>query len=62
LIEQKHGVLFQPGRLFSHEAKPKAELTNFLRLAIAVVDCGKIKEGYTRLKRAFEEYKNITTE
>ncbi|CAF4300968.1 unnamed protein product, partial [Adineta steineri] len=31
VIAQKHGVKFQPGRLFAHSTKAKAELVNYLR-------------------------------
>jgi len=62
IIAQKHGLEFQPGRLFAHEPRAKAELANCVRLSIAIADCDKLKEGCARLKRAFEEYKNITIE
>jgi DNA-binding transcriptional MocR family regulator len=62
IIAQKHGLQFQPGRLFAHEVKAKAELANCLRLSIASGDCDKLKEGCARLKRSFEEYRNIIIE
>ncbi|CAF1171920.1 unnamed protein product [Adineta steineri] len=60
IIARKYGVTFKPGRLFAHDEEAKAHLANCLRLCIAFVNSDKLREGCTRLKRAFEEYKNIT--
>ncbi|CAF3564760.1 unnamed protein product [Adineta steineri] len=62
IIAQKHGVKFQPGRLFAHSTKAKAELVNYLRLSISITDCDGLKEACARLKQAFEEYKNTSIE
>lgn len=58
-IARKHGVTFKPGRLFAHDDTAKAQVANCLRLCIAMYDCETLKEGCTRLKQAFEEYKNV---
>lgn len=60
VIARKHGVTFQPGRLFAHDEEAKAHLANCLRLCFTIVDCEYLREGCARLKQAFEEYKNIT--
>jgi len=60
LIARKHGVTFKPGRLFAHDEEAKANLANCFRLCIAIADCKQLIEGCSRLKQAFEEYKNIT--
>ena len=59
VIARKYGVTFKPGRLFAHDEEAKAHLAHCLRLCFAVVDCEHLREGCSRLKRAFEEYKNI---
>ena len=60
VIARKHGVTFKPGRLFAHDAEAKTHLANCLRLCFAIADCEKLREGCSRLKQAFEEYKNLT--
>lgn len=60
VIARKYGVTFKAGRLFAHDEEAKANLAHCLRLCFTIVDCEQLKEGCARLKKAFEEYKNIT--
>jgi 2-aminoadipate transaminase len=59
IIARKYGVNFKPGRLFAHDEEAKAHIANCLRLSISIVGCELLREGCARLKKAFEEYKNI---
>ena len=60
VIANKYGVTFKPGRLFAHDEEAKASLAHCLRLCFAITDCDHLREGCARLKRAFEDYKNVT--
>jgi 2-aminoadipate transaminase len=58
VVARRHGVSFKPGRLFAHDEHDKTRLAHCLRLCFAVADCEHLKHACTRLKRAFDEYKN----
>jgi len=60
VIAHKYGLDFHPGRAFAHDVASKGHLAHCLRLSIAIAGCEELKEGCARLKRAYEEYKNIT--
>lgn len=59
IIARKHGVTFNPGRFFAHDEEAKAKLAHCLRLCYAIADSDQLREGCARLKRAYEEYKNM---